>query len=66
MKVRKIFATNNLARNCIHYAKDFGLNLGNPKIKKLRLSKFDKYQNEKMNFPRKTNFVKPCVFNFIG
>ena len=34
MKVSKIFARNNLARNCIHDAKDFGLNLGNPKIKK--------------------------------
>ena len=33
MKVGKIFATNDLARNCLHYVKGFGLNLGNPKMK---------------------------------
>ena len=33
IKVGKIFATNDPARNCLHYAKCFKSNLGKPKIK---------------------------------
>ena len=39
--------------NCLHYAKDFGSNLGKPKIKKLRPSKFDKYKTKKWIFREK-------------
>ena len=44
----------------------FWIELRKPKNEKLWLSKFDKYQNEKMNFPRKIDFVKTSVFNFVG
>ena len=39
--------------NCLHYAKGFRLNLGKPKIKKLRPSKFYPYKTKKQIFGEK-------------
>ena len=58
MKVGKIFATNNPARNCLHYAKCFRSNLGMPKIKNFDQANLTNIKKRKNEFSAKNQFCE--------